>query len=671
MIEKMESFFGVQKVKSQLLFWFILLLFLLFLLTVIPYYIIESKDRKSSTLEELSNQVHIEGKHVEHWLMEKKKDIELFASMADTISTNENNEDTLWIYRNLLLKNNELQTVHKVNANGQPEFRINKIENQIKYDTSISESVVNKKFFTEAINGKTYVSEVHNSDEEDVLTISTPIKTQGNITGVLYTELRLSSLELLFTNKRNSDTYMVSRSGQILASSGDRNESIEDSYLFKRAILNQPVQEAYQSPNGKLFGSYQWINDQNWLIVSERKKSDMFSSLYIQLFIFCMNIIVIFAIGFLLFMAIAERINQPLHMLTESAINIRNGNWDYFMDKQVYKRSGYEFNVLALSFLSMVEQLKQSVKSMRKAQHQYKNIVDHVKEVVYQIDSKGRWTFLNPAWETLSGYTINEALDKPFMFFVHEEDRLKMYRTLKPLIENETSFVRSKIRYRQKDGSERIVEFYCNVLRDEHGEVECYTGAIHDITEWVHAEERLQEANRKLEEMSYMDSLTSVPNRRLLDIQMKRKIDKALLNQSPLTFMMLDIDFFKKYNDTYGHLAGDDCLAYIATKLKEITDTNNGFVARYGGEEFAIIYEGITREEAEWRAEALRAGIESLQLAHTGSEVCDYVTISIGVHHSVPSEFDTISAFVSKADQALYEAKENGKNQYYLKEKVR
>lgn len=666
MMEKIESFFGIHKVKTKLLFWFFLLLFLVTILTIIPYYWMESHDRKSTTMEQLSEQVHLEKEQLENWLEERKQDVKLLSSMTATQMIS-NQDNSLWIYRDILFGNPAFHSISQTNENGDVTLQIRREDRKVVYGFNQEKAVKNEKFFKEANERDTYISSIFEEDHQKFFIISAPIRVKGDFVGVLYGKVKVDVMTSLFNDEDGSNhTNIVTKDGFLLDPGKSGRTNIRDTYLFEQALAHKPIQQSYEDQQEEMYASYSWVNEDSWFIVSERNKSQVFSSLYIQLFVFCMNVLAVYAIGFVLFIGIAQRINHPLHLLAEKAREIRHGKWNQNIDFTVFNRSAYEFRELAQSFQSMIVQLQYNMKMMRRTQKQYKNIVDHITEVVYQIDPKGYWVFLNPAWEKVSGYTVQEAIGEHFMSFVHREDRMKLYRMLRPLMNKELDYTMHQVRYKQKNGGERIVEFYCTAVFDDQGNLEGYTGAIHDITEWVHAERNLQKANQKLEEMSFKDSLTNIPNRRLFEKYMDQSWTKALEQQTSITFMMIDIDFFKPFNDTYGHLHGDDCLAEIASTLQHEVEKHDGFIARYGGEEFAIIYENLHKNEAEEKAEALRNKVKNEKIPHRASEISDYVTISIGMIHRVPDETESITAFVQRADQALYEAKENGKDQVYV-----
>jgi len=170
----------------------------------------------------------------------------------------------------------------------------------------------------------------------------------------------------------------------------------------------------------------------------------------------------------------------------------------------------------------------------------------------------------------------------------------------------------------------------------------------------------LSEANRKLEFLSHTDSLTGIANRRLMDEVMDKEWLRAIRNQSRIIFLLIDIDFFKAYNDNYGHLMGDECLKKVAATLKEIPNRPADLVARYGGEEFAFVL--AETESGQTVAENCRRSIEKMNIQHDFSDAANVVTISVGVCTCSPKNGINPRIVIDSADKALYKAKENGRN---------
>lgn len=172
----------------------------------------------------------------------------------------------------------------------------------------------------------------------------------------------------------------------------------------------------------------------------------------------------------------------------------------------------------------------------------------------------------------------------------------------------------------------------------------------------------LEAANLKLDQLSRSDALTGVSNRRHFDECKEVEFRRAQRTHQPLSLVICDIDYFKHFNDTYGHMAGDDCLRRVAGALAECCRRAGDVVARVGGEEFVILLPGQDMAEAQQCAERLRAAVQALGIAHTASEVAPSVTISVGVAGLDLPKMESVDAFYHCADQALYRAKAGGRN---------
>ncbi|MFH1176791.1 MAG: diguanylate cyclase [Acidobacteriota bacterium] len=172
----------------------------------------------------------------------------------------------------------------------------------------------------------------------------------------------------------------------------------------------------------------------------------------------------------------------------------------------------------------------------------------------------------------------------------------------------------------------------------------------------------LQQANELLSELSYLDALTGIANRRRFEERLEAEWKRAVRAHTPLTMLMIDIDHFKAFNDTYGHQRGDLCLKSVAAALSDGLPRAGDSVARYGGEEFAVILPLTDRAGAVKVAEQLRLRIEELGIAHRASEVSRAVTISCGVATFVPTTEIEVEELIRLADEALYRAKQSGRN---------
>ncbi len=172
---------------------------------------------------------------------------------------------------------------------------------------------------------------------------------------------------------------------------------------------------------------------------------------------------------------------------------------------------------------------------------------------------------------------------------------------------------------------------------------------------------KLETANRELNELATIDGLTGIANRRLFDTTLRREWSRFSRDKQPLSLLLLDVDFFKPYNDHYGHQAGDECLRKIAQALNSSLHREMDLVARFGGEEFAAIL-NCDSQGAQIVAERMRAAVESLDIRHDFSECGNVVTISIGLASTSTSNVTSLEGMIRAADAALYEAKSHGRN---------
>jgi len=244
-----------------------------------------------------------------------------------------------------------------------------------------------------------------------------------------------------------------------------------------------------------------------------------------------------------------------------------------------------------------------------------------------------------------------------------------------------------RTQYRILRGSDhqlRWVEVWCEVELDEKNDrVAHMIGTVQDITERKQAEEELSRYRTELEEKMRLDPLTQIANRRALDEQLTAEWQRAMRSASNLAFLMIDVDFFKLYNDHYGHTEGDQCLIKVAQAIAAAVTRSGELVARYGGEEFAVLLPEADLPRAMRTAERICQAVRSLEIAHAHSSVAAHVTVSIGVasvqpvfaplespgqqealQHSAirPAQTDGVQRMVNQADEALYKAKQLGRN---------
>ncbi len=196
---------------------------------------------------------------------------------------------------------------------------------------------------------------------------------------------------------------------------------------------------------------------------------------------------------------------------------------------------------------------------------------------------------------------------------------------------------------------------------DEIGIVARYLDRLLGLVE--SQDQALRQQNRKLEDLADRDALTGTYNRRFFDRELERDWARARRDKKPLACIMLDIDWFGKFNNSYGHPAGDSALVRVATALCNEASRATDSVCRYGGEEFVVLLPGTSAEDATLVAERILTAVADLEIPHPESETADVITASAGVASMLPSGGESAAALISSADQALYRAKAQGRNQ--------
>ena len=203
----------------------------------------------------------------------------------------------------------------------------------------------------------------------------------------------------------------------------------------------------------------------------------------------------------------------------------------------------------------------------------------------------------------------------------------------------------------------------------QNSDIEMLRSVADQLSVAIHQAElyqQLEDANQNLQRLAYLDSLTQLVNRRRFDECLEKEWRRLAREKAPLSLIMCDVDFFKLYNDTYGHQAGDKCLQEIAHAISRAVKRPADLVARYGGEEFAVILPNTEAQGALQLAKEIRLMVKELAIAHENSQVSKYVTLSLGVASAIPAPKSSSAMLVAAADQALYQAKAQGRDRVFL-----
>ena len=293
----------------------------------------------------------------------------------------------------------------------------------------------------------------------------------------------------------------------------------------------------------------------------------------------------------------------------------------------------------------------------------YKTLLESTKAIPWKIDwATMQFAYIGPQIEALLGWTPESWVTvQDWAERMHDEDR---DRVLQFCVAQSQAGIDHEADYRAltKTGQFVWIRDVVHVVRKDDGTVDSLVGFMFDISERKKTEEQVIVLQRVLEELSFKDGLTNVANRRRFDAVMEIEWANARRNRQPLSLIMLDIDYFKQYNDCYGHLEGDACLKRVARVLGSAATRARDTLARIGGEEFVLILPETDEAMAQKLAERCRTLIAAEQIPHQGSAVGPMLTVSIGVGSIIPGEGDDPLPFIRQIDRHLYQAKELGRD---------
>lgn len=293
----------------------------------------------------------------------------------------------------------------------------------------------------------------------------------------------------------------------------------------------------------------------------------------------------------------------------------------------------------------------------------YRTLLESTRAIPWKIDwATATFAYIGPQIESLLGWaptswvTVDDWASR-----MHPDDR---DRVVNFCISQSQAGVDHEADYRAltSDGRYVWIRDVVHVVRDESGQVQALVGFMFDITERKQTEQQLLTLQKELEDLSFRDGLTGVANRRKFDAVFDREWSEARRQVQPLSLILLDVDFFKRYNDHYGHVEGDDCLRRVAQALTATATRPRDFLARYGGEEFVLLLPASDEAAAKVLAGRCRQAVFKAQIAHAASPVGQLLTVSMGVGTIIPAAGDDPLKFIEQVDRRLYRAKQRGRD---------
>ena len=349
-------------------------------------------------------------------------------------------------------------------------------------------------------------------------------------------------------------------------------------------------------------------------------------------------------------------------MENENQIVLPNGEtrWMAWTNKALTDADG---QVIAIHSVGRdIHERVMAKRRLGESEARYRLLADHSTDMVFQLDHDLVRRYVSPAAREILGYEPEELVGTKPAGLVHPEDEPYVTLAFQSLLKGSVDRRSIINRFRHRSGHWIWVEAQLKVLiGSETGRPEGIIGTLRDISARIAIEQQLQDANRRLQALAERDGLTGLSNRRYFDEALLRECRRARRDKTFLGLLMIDVDWFKAFNDEYGHPAGDKCLKRIAEEIRNSVRRPGDVVARYGGEEFSVLLPDTNEAGAMLVAEHVRDAVLRLMIEHGGSPN-RVATVSIGAisrHATGSMEPETL---LRLADRALYMAKDRGRN---------
>jgi len=682
-----KNFWAVLSLRKKLSITFVMMTLIPIIVTTAITWQPYEQAMKNSIVER--NRGHAEqiASDIDWKFGEKIRILKFAAHSADLKSMDPGRQAT--VLSNIAAQYPDVQLAVVSNVSGQQTAR---------WDGKPADQSINyldrEYYHTVVATGATAISGVlvAKSTQKLGIVIAEPIKDDDQtLLGILIINIELRQLinhvgEMKIGNLGYA--YIVNSKGEIIIHPdlGLIDNGMDESSLspIMAAISGQTGWVEYELDNQTRLAGYSYVPSTKWGVIVQQPLSEaMHNVINLK-----KNSIVIMIsaaiIAMLIGLTIAGALAKPITDISEATNRLAKG--DLTIKLEVMSLD--EIGKLADNFNNMTTQLVKRDEALRESEEKYRSLVENVNIGVYRMNDNGEKPFIqvNPAMAKIFGYDrVEEFMKNSLRSLFHDSEELKT--VLEDVVCN--GFVKNReIALLKKDGILIWCSLTITAQYDEKGNIKWLDGVMEDITERKQAADTLHLAhnelenqvakrtqelmvvNKELQKLSFMDGLTEIANRRYFDEILEKEWQRVKRNKTSLALIMIDVDFFKAYNDTYGHVAGDECLKMIAGILKASTKRATDLVARYGGEEFIVVLPDTDVAGAAMVGETVRVNVEKLGIIHRNSPISDRVTISVGIA-VVGAAWNIVPMdIIAAADKALYQAKQGGRNKIVMMENI-
>ncbi|WP_166246185.1 sensor domain-containing diguanylate cyclase [Paenibacillus turpanensis] len=659
--------FGPAHLRSRLMLWGCLMLIGMALFIMVVYSLFEYRSVKLAAFNRLDEAVTAEAAYLDKWMEDRLGDIEGL-SVFPTLRSESKAfiEEALFTVKNTRA---DFMSVSFVNNRGMIEFSTT--------SAAIGQDVQMTEFYQEGLNGRVYVSnaKVTQTGEVPVIVFSSPVydydrRFTGVVTGVVAVERMDSLLERPHTATA-ATTFVVDNGGRLIVPPANADDRARLALFYNTGLLpdttgliGNPVNYEYRNfEDKKVYAAVEPIRGGLWYVIGETDKDAALLHLFNNVVWLSLFVLLVLSLMVVFVHKFASRIERPVTELLRGVHLLRQGNYNYRIDDAAFAGTSIELIEICRAFNEMSSTIHHNMQQIYISEQRYRSLFDYNIDAVFSLDMDGRFVSANRAASTHFGLKMEELIGQSFLVFIDakEHERLiDVYHQVKGGQPTQQELMITRRDSTQMDAIVSVVPIFVD------GKVVGTYGLMKDVTEQKQSERALLETNLILRRMSGSDGLTGLSNRRLFDEAYEQAWEECGREGKPLSLIVFDIDSFKIYNDTYGHLKGDECLKHVADVLQQLfRGRKDCLVARYGGEEFVVLAPGQSWDFTAELAERIRSRIVSLKIPHEFTKAStNVVTISAGVASTFPGLAVTPDVaeqarrqLFQQADEALYRSK--------------
>lgn len=551
--------------------------------------------------------------------------------------------------------------------------------------------LTDREYFQQAIKGKVVISDEMKSkiSNEDIIVVASPVRDEKeNILGLYCNAIQISAFDKYIENIKIGNTgyaYLVDYDGIMIAhpQKDKLGKPVENSVLRKmvdeKSYLNQTGTEfdTYIYNGTEKYFGYIVIPEINWILAVAQNINEVIAPAKMELnFIIAITVIML-VITSIISLVFSRSIINPINSLIGVMNKAENGDLSILCEYN----SNDELGKLSNNFNNMIEKLNcsyeelsavyeelsateeelrcqyedllENEKALIISEDRFKHALDGINDVIWEWDIETNTFFASDKWEEITGYSNKNIDIKNFLkIIVLEEELERIVKTYKSLSIS-TQYFRNEFEIKTKSCDKKWILNRARITRNSKGDIIKITGSISDIT-------NIKQANDKIMELAYFDSLTGIPNRTTLMSKLVEVIDQCIENNKLGAVLFIDLDDFKRVNDSLGHDVGDKLLEAICTKIKDILNKNE-ILYRFGGDEFIVLMCDVKVSELVVNLCNKLLNIFNDYFIIDNRQV--YITCSIGIC-VFPTDGKDRNVILKNADTAMYKAKEKGKNTF-------